>query len=113
KLVFLTVQDQAGKFQVALWNKLLDDETLALVRDTLDLWDIVGVEGELSYTQKGEPTLWATDIRLLTKCLAPPPEKHHGLQDKEMRYRQRYLDLVTTPESRETFILRAKIVSGF
>ncbi len=112
KLIFLTVQDQAGTIQVALWNALLSEDILGLLRDTLDLWDIVGVCGKLAYTQKGEPTVWATSIRILSKCILPPPDKHHGLHDKEIRYRQRYLDLITTPESRKTFIMRAKAVSG-
>ena len=75
KLIFLTVQDQTGSIQVALWNNLLDEDTLGLLRDTLDLWDIVGIEGELRYTQRGEPTVWATRARLLSKCVAPPPDK--------------------------------------
>ena len=111
KLIFLTVGDQDAQIQVALWNQLLPEETLALIRDTLDLWDIVGIEGELAYTQRGEPTLWASSIEILSKCLAPPPDKYHGLQDKELRYRQRYLDLIANPDSRKTFVLRAKAVS--
>ncbi|MCZ7644456.1 MAG: lysine--tRNA ligase [Planctomycetota bacterium] len=112
KLIFLTVQDQSGEIQVALWNKKLDEAQLDLLRDTLDLWDLLGVEGELAYTQRGEPTVWATSVVLLSKCLAPPPEKHHGLQDKELRYRHRHLDLVSNPDSRKAFITRAKLVSG-
>ena len=112
KLIFLTVQDQSGTLQLGLWNTLLNEDTLALLRDTLDLWDIVGVSGRLAYTQKGEPTVWATSVRVLSKCIAPPPDKHHGLTDKEVRYRQRYLDLIATPESRATFILRARAVAG-
>ncbi|MCW8133321.1 MAG: hypothetical protein KIS92_23455 [Planctomycetota bacterium] len=112
KLIFLTVQDQEAGIQVALWNKLLDEETLALLRDTLDLWDIVGVEGDLAYTQRGEPTLWATSVRLLSKCVAPPPDKHHGIHDKELRYRKRYLDLIVSPESRRAFVIRSKAVAG-
>jgi len=111
KLIFLTVQDQDATLQVALWNKTLDEDTLALLRDTLDLWDLVGVEGELKYTQKGEPTLWATSIKILCKCLAPPPDKHHGIHDKELRYRQRYLDLIANPEARRVFLLRSRAVS--
>ncbi len=112
KLIFLTVQDQTGSIQVALWNNLLNEESLALLRDTLDLWDIVGIEGELMYTQKGEPTVWATSARILTKCIAPPPDKHHGIHDKEIRYRHRYLDLISSPESRHAFILRSKTIAG-
>jgi lysyl-tRNA synthetase class 2 len=119
KLIFLTVQDMTGQLQVALWNGKLPEEIqdrdnagLTLLRETLDLWDIVGIEGNLAYTQRGEPTLWATKARILSKCTAPPPDKFHGLHDKELRYRQRYLDLITTPESRRTFILRAKAVAA-
>jgi lysyl-tRNA synthetase class 2 len=112
KLIFLTVQDQGASIQVALWNKLMDEETLALLRDTLDLWDIVGVEGELAYTQRGEPTVWATSVKILSKCIAPPPDKHHGINDKELRYRKRYLDLIVSPESRKAFVLRSKAVAG-
>lgn len=111
KLIFLTVQDQDASMQVALWNQKLDEGTLSLLRDTLDLWDIVGFDGELAYTQKGEPTLWATEARILSKCILPPPDKHHGIHDKEIRYRQRYLDLIASPESRRTFILRSKAVA--
>jgi len=112
KLIFLTVQDQGGTIQVALWNTLLDEKTLGDLRDTLDLWDIVGITGKLAFTQKGEPTLWATSARLLTKCILPPPDKHHGIHDKEIRYRQRYLDMISEPQSRQTFVLRAKAVAG-
>lgn len=112
KLMFLTVQDQGGEIQVALASQLLNDETLALLNDTLDLWDIVGVTGKLAFTQNGEPTVWATSAQILTKCIAPPPDKHHGLHDKEIRYRKRYLDLISEPQSRKTFILRAKAVAG-
>jgi lysyl-tRNA synthetase class 2 len=119
KLIFLTVQDMTGQLQVALWNGKLPEEIqdrdnagLTLLRETLDLWDIVGIEGDLAYTQRGEPTLWATKARILSKCIVPPPDKFHGLHDKELRYRQRYLDLITTPESRKTFVLRAKAVAA-
>jgi len=112
KLIFLTVQDQGGTIQVALWNALLDEKTLGDLRDTLDLWDIVGITGKLAFTQKGEPTVWATSARLLTKCILPPPDKHHGIHDKEIRYRQRYLDMISEPQSRKTFVLRAKAVAG-
>ena len=112
KLIFLTIQDQTRTMQVALWNAMLDEETLALLRDTLDLWDIVGIKGRLAFTKSGEPTIWATEARILSKCIMPPPDKVHGVQDKETRYRQRHLDLLTNPDSRNTFILRAKTISS-
>lgn len=111
KLIFLTAMDLTGSIQVALWNALLNEDALSLLRDTLDLWDIIGVSGKLAFTQKGEPTVWATSIRILSKCIAPPPDKHHGLHDKELRYRQRYLDLIATDESRRAFVLRSKAVA--
>ncbi|HEY3325034.1 MAG TPA: lysine--tRNA ligase [Planctomycetota bacterium] len=111
KLIFLTVQDQTGSIQVALWNAMLDEKRLADLRDTLDLWDIVGLSGKLAFTQKGEPTLWATSARILSKCMQPPPDKHHGIHDKEIRYRQRYLDMISEPQSRNTFVLRARAVA--
>jgi len=112
KLIFLTVQDQGGQIQIGLWNTLLNEETLGVMRDTLDLWDIVGISGKLAFTQKGEPTVWATSARILSKCILPPPDKHEGIHDKEIRYRQRYLDLIAEPASRKSFVLRAKAVAG-
>ena len=76
-----------------------------------DVGDIVGVSGKLFKTKTGELTLRASDIRLLTKSLRPMPDKFHGLSDHETRYRQRYVDLMVNAETRDTFIIRSKIVS--
>jgi lysyl-tRNA synthetase class 2 len=76
----------------------------------IDVGDIVGVEGQLLRTRTKELTLEARNLRLLTKCLRPLPEKWHGLADVEARYRQRYVDLMVNPASREVFEKRSKIV---
>src|SRR5207247_4314257 len=77
-----------------------------------DLGDIVGARGTLFKTRTGELTLKARDIRLLTKALRPLPEKFHGLIDQEQRYRQRYVDLIVTPEARRVFVMRSRIVQA-
>ncbi|HUU97261.1 MAG TPA: lysine--tRNA ligase, partial [Phycisphaerae bacterium] len=80
------------------------------VAKLLDLGDIVGVEGRLGRTNTGELTLWVTRLTLLSKCLRPPPEKWHGLTDVEARYRRRYVDLLSNPESQQVFLMRARII---
>src|SRR5262249_7346796 len=76
-----------------------------------DLGDLVIAEGPLTKTKTGETTVWAASVRPAAKCLVPPPEKHAGLQDVELRYRQRYLDLWATPETMRVFRTRSAIVS--
>ena len=85
---------------------------LSRVLDLWDLGDIVGVEGSLMKTNKGELTVRATSINLLNKTLQPLPEKFHGLTDQETKYRQRYLDLLSNQEARELFKVRSKVVKG-
>src|SRR5699024_5549324 len=77
---------------------------------TIDLGDIVGVTGVMFKTKVGELSIKVTEFQLLSKSLRPLPEKYHGLKDVEQRYRQRYLDLITNAESKETFVLRSKII---
>src|SRR5699024_5900956 len=79
---------------------------------TVDIGDIVGVTGIVFKTNVGELSIQVTKFTLLTKSLRPLPEKYHGLQDVELRYRKRYLDLITNEESRKTFILRSKIIQS-
>jgi lysyl-tRNA synthetase, class II len=109
KLVFAPLADRSGRIQVGLKKDAL--EAWWPDRKLLDGGDLVGVEGELGFTQKGEPTLWATSVRLLAKSLAPPPEKWHGLVDKELRYRRRYVDLWSSDGVAEVFVARSRIVS--
>jgi lysyl-tRNA synthetase class 2 len=106
KASFATLQDGAGRIQVYVSNEVKDYEAFK----HWDLGDMVGVEGTLFRTMKGELTVHAKSIRLLAKALRPLPEKFHGLTDQEIRYRQRYVDLIVNPESREVFAARSRIV---
>ncbi len=108
KLTFATLQDATGRIQVSFEKAKLEHYN-ALKR--FDIGDWVGVTGELYATKTGELTVDASGFSLLAKSLRPLPSKHHGLVDKEARYRQRYLDTLTNPESRRAFELRAKAIS--
>ena len=109
KAGFLQVQDRAGRLQVHARRDRLGDEGFEVYR-LLDLGDVIGVAGRPFRTRTGELTLEATELRLLAKALRPLPEKWHGLQDVETRYRQRYLDLIVNPEARRIFEVRARAV---
>ncbi|MCG8414650.1 MAG: lysine--tRNA ligase, partial [Pseudomonadales bacterium] len=106
---FVVIQDGYGQMQLYMNNKQFDDELAAELKG-LDLGDIIGAEGEVFKTQKGELTVRVARFRLLTKSLRPLPDKHKGLTDTEMRYRQRYVDLIVNEESRKVFALRSKIL---
>lgn len=110
KLAFLKLQDFHGRFQIALKVDTLGEEQYDFYIKNLDLGDIVGVEGVLFTTKKGEKTLEVTSLKLLSKCLHPLPEKWHGLADDEQKLRQRYLDLMVNEETLATFKLRHKII---
>lgn len=113
-LIFLTIRDWTGELQLGVSKKALldsaDGETQWKTARLLDLGDIVGVDGRLGRTKTGELTLWVTSLTLLSKSLRPPPEKWHGLTDVEARYRRRYVDLLSNPESQRVFIQRARII---
>ena len=109
KMMFATVRDSSGQIQVALRKNVLDENSWKIAK-SLDLGDIIGIEGPMHRTKTGELTIWADSLTMLCKSLLPMPEKFHGLQDVEMRYRQRYLDMMTNPESLETFKMRIKII---
>lgn len=111
KTSFLDLWDGATKLQVMLRRAELS-EASALLLDNLDLGDQIGVAGHLMRTRTGELTLVASELTLLAKALRPMPEKWHGVTDVEIRYRQRYLDLATNPESRQVFELRSALVAG-
>ena len=111
KASFATLQDMSGQIQVYINN----DVTGADVHEAFkhwDLGDILGVEGTVFKTMKGELSVHATRLRLLSKSLRPLPEKFHGLTDMEQRYRQRYVDLIVNPESRRVFEIRSKLVQA-
>ena len=109
KMIFAHIRDRSGQMQIVLRKNALDETGWALAK-LLDLGDIIGVSGPLQRTRTGEITIWADQLTMLTKSLLPPPEKFHGLHDVETRYRQRYLDLMTNPESLENFRKRTTII---
>lgn len=108
---FMEIQDVSGRIQLYVNRKGLAPEQLAEIK-TWDLGDIVGVVGVLQKSGKGDLFVDMTDPQLLTKALRPLPDKHHGLADQEMRYRQRYVDLIVNEESRKTFIIRTRVVEA-
>ena len=110
KLIFAPVIDRSGRIQVGLKKDRLTEWWPR--RKWLDGGDLVGITGELGHTQKGEPTIWADEVQILGKALAPPPEKWHGLADVEQRYRRRYVDLWASEGVRDVFVARSRILSG-
>ena len=111
KASFTAIQDGSGaRIQLYLSRDELPEGRYADFK-TWDVGDIISARGKLFRTQTGELTIHADDVELLTKSLRPLPEKYHGLSDQETRYRQRYVDLITNEDSRNTFIIRSKIVS--
>jgi lysyl-tRNA synthetase class 2 len=109
--MFIDLHDASGKVQIFCHRDFLDPDGLAAVR-LLDIGDLIGVEGMVRRTPRGELTVNAGAVTVLAKTLRPLPEKYHGLADVELRYRQRYLDLIMNPESRETLRRRSKIVAA-
>ncbi|NLF32592.1 MAG: lysine--tRNA ligase [Planctomycetes bacterium] len=112
KLIFAQVRDETGTLQIALRRNVLDEKQWSLAK-LLDLGDLVAVRGDLMRTRTGELTVFADGLTLLCKSLLPLPEKFHGLQDTELRYRKRYLDLIVNPESMEVFRRRVAIIRHF
>ncbi len=111
KASFATLQDSTGRFQVYVTRDDVGEDVYALFKHW-DLGDIVGVEGHLFKTRTGELSIHATSIRMLTKSLRPMPDKFHGIADQEVKYRQRYVDLMTDEAARTRFVARSKAVSG-
>ena len=110
KVSFCDLQDRDGRIQLYARQDEMDEAVYKAFKK-YDIGDIVGVEGEVFRTQRGEMSVRARNIILLSKALLPLPEKFHGLQDKELRYRQRYVDLIVNPESRRNFEIRSQLVS--
>lgn len=111
KVCFLDVHDQSGKIQVYAKIDELGEEHFSLLK-LLDVGDIIGVSGPVFRTQRGEVSVRAKELTVLSKSLHPLPEKWHGLKDVELRYRQRYVDLIVNPEVKQTFIKRSLIISA-
>src|SRR5436305_4686197 len=109
--MFIDLHDASGKIQVFCHKDHLSTEQLALVR-LLDIGDLIGVEGLVRRTPRGELTVNASRMTVLAKALRPLPEKYRGLADIELRYRQRYLDLIMNPASRDTLLRRSRVVAA-
>lgn len=109
KISFMDIQDMKGRIQILSKIDELGEEAYKII-SYLDMGDIVGVEGEVFKTQSGEISIKAKKLTLLSKSLQILPEKWHGLKDPDLRYRQRYVDLIVNPEVKETFLLRNKII---
>jgi lysyl-tRNA synthetase class 2 len=117
KLIWMTLRDHTGDLQVAISQRDVDETSFAIAKKT-DLGDIIVVSGAMMKTKTGEITVWASGhggasgaVAPGSKCLVPPPEKHAGLTDVELRYRQRYVDLWATPDTLQVFQLRSQIVA--
>ena len=109
KASFAELMDMSGRMQIYFKYDVLGEEKYSQFR-LLDIGDIIGIEGRVFKTQRGEITVIVLDFELLSKSLRPLPEKFHGLKDVELRYRQRYLDLIVNPEVLDTFVKRTNII---
>lgn len=109
KVSFCDLQDKTGRIQIYARKDEMDEEEYNRFKK-YDIGDIVGIEGEVFRTQRGEMSVRAKKITLLSKSLLPLPEKFHGLTDKETRYRQRYVDLIVNPEVKRNFIIRSQFI---
>ena len=110
KVMFSDIQDQSGKIQLFIKSKELLVNDYEIVK-ALDIGDIIGIKGELFTTKMGQQSVRVSELKMLSKSLMTLPEKWHGLKDVEVRYRQRYVDLIANPDVRDVFIKRSKIVS--
>ncbi len=111
KLAFLTIRDSTGDIQIGLSKKQVQGDGWSLLK-RLDLGDIIGIDGKLGRTKTNEITVWGHTLTILCKGLRPPPEKWHGLQDVDARYRQRYVDLFTNPDVMRTFKSRSLMIDA-
>ena len=110
KVSFCDLQDKSGRIQIYARKDEMDEEAYNRFKK-YDIGDIVGVKGQVFRTQKGEMSIRAHEITLLSKSLQPLPEKFHGITDKELRYRRRYVDLIMNPESKRNFEIRSRFVA--
>jgi len=115
KASFATIQDKSGRIQLYVARDNINSDKNPELYSQFKKWDlgdILGAKGKLFKTNTGELTIEVSEIILLTKSLRPLPEKFHGLSDQEIKYRQRYVDLIVSEDTRETFLKRSKIISG-
>ena len=111
KASFLDIYDKTGRIQVYLKIDQVGEEAYTEMKNCWDLGDIAGVKGYVFKTRRGEISVHATEVKLLSKSLLPLPEKFHGLKDTDLRYRQRYLDLIVNPEVKDAFVKRSQIIT--
>ncbi|MEG1991686.1 MAG: amino acid--tRNA ligase-related protein, partial [Christensenella sp.] len=111
KASFFHIMDGHGRIQIYARRDVMGDEPYAEYRK-MDIGDIVGITGEVFQTNAGEISVKSHEVTLLSKSLLPLPEKWHGLKDTDLRYRQRYVDLIVNPEAKNTFYARSKIIKG-
>ncbi|KAM5582239.1 lysine--tRNA ligase, chloroplastic/mitochondrial [Rosa sericea] len=111
KLAFLTLRDDSGTIQLYCEKERLADDQFDQLKSLVDIGDIVGANGSIKRTEKGELSVYVNSFAILTKSLLPLPDKYHGLTDVDKRYRQRYVDMIANPEVADVFRKRAKVVS--
>lgn len=111
KAAFANLQDLSGRVQIYIRQDAIGEELFEVFQQ-LEMGDIIGVKGTVFKTKMGEPTIKVQELTVLSKALNPLPEKYHGLTDIEMRYRQRYVDLIVNPEVRDTFVMRSRIIQS-
>lgn len=112
KAAFCDIHDRYGKIQSYVRKDNIGEDKYTDFKKMIDIGDVIGIKGTVFRTEKGEISIKAHELVLLSKSLKVLPEKYHGLKDQELRYRQRYLDLIVNPEVKDTFIKRSKIISG-
>ncbi len=111
KTIFCTIQDRTGRLQIYIKKDIIGEEVFEFFKHFIDTGDTVWFAGSVFKTKMGEITLKAKELTLLSKCLHPLPEKWHGLADQELKYRNRYLDLISSEESRKKFKIRSDVVA--
>jgi lysyl-tRNA synthetase class 2 len=111
KAIFMDLKDSGGRIQLYIKLDIVGADVFAMLED-IDIADTIGAEGELFKTHTGEPTLKVEKLTILSKALRPLPEKWHGLKDVDLRYRQRYLDLISNDEVRKVFVARSRIIKA-
>ncbi len=112
KINFIRLQDSTGNIQIILQQPTTPGKIIDFFKKYIDTGDFIGIEGNIIKTKRGELSILANKITLLSKALLPLPEKWHGLKDKEERYRKRYLDLIMKPEVKDVFLTREKIIDS-
>lgn len=111
KVIFTHIQDFSGRIQIYIRRDDVGEKEFDLITK-FDLGDIIGVEGTVFRTKRGEISIHAQKVQILSKAMRPLPEKFHGLTNVELRYRQRYLDLIVNPDVRDVFVMRSKIIQA-